>query len=98
MKMASEAKLSLKSGSEYLYDGLIVLAPKVSGIGVDVTVDNIMEFVDNGGNLFVAAAPVYSSFIEKVNEVCGKEQETKGPAPTGEKGRRSAVQPIKPTT
>lgn len=43
----------LKDYGEYAYDNLVIIAPSAEMFGVDITVDDIVDFVDSGRNLIL---------------------------------------------
>lgn len=48
-KSADDASLALTKFGEYLYDHLILFAPSVDEFGGSLSVEEITEFVDGGG-------------------------------------------------
>ena len=55
-KMADDPNLALVKYGEYLYDNLIILAPSVEEFGGTVDVASLTGFVDQGGNILIAAS------------------------------------------
>nr|CAH8823846.1 unnamed protein product [Trichobilharzia regenti] len=72
-KLADDPSLSLKHLGEYIYSGLILLAPSVSEFGGSVNVNQIIDFVDDGGNLVVVAGPNVGESIRELGSQCGVE-------------------------
>ncbi|CAH8442627.1 hypothetical protein MS3_00005464 [Schistosoma haematobium] len=72
-KLADESSISLKYLGEYLYSGLIILAPSVSEFGGALNVKEITNFVDDGGNLVVVAGPNVGESIRELGSECGVE-------------------------
>lgn len=72
-KLADDSSLSLKHLGEYLYSGLIILAPSVSEFGGTINVNEITNFVDDGGNLVVVAGPNVGESIRELGSDCGVE-------------------------
>lgn len=54
-KLADDANLILSKYGEYLYKNLIIFAPSVLEFGGQVDTESITRFIDDGGNLLVAA-------------------------------------------
>lgn len=55
-KLADDSNLALSKYGEYLYDHLIVFAPSVEEFGGTIDLGALTDFVDNGGNVLVAAS------------------------------------------
>ena len=55
-KLADDSNLALSKYGEYLYDNLIIFAPSVEEFGGSVDLPALTDFVDNGGNILVAAS------------------------------------------
>lgn len=69
-KSGESKTLPLESDGEYLYDGVVLLAPR-SGLQSKLPVSQLITFVDSGRDLFVATSSGYSSFSHKVAEALG---------------------------
>ena len=54
IRLADDPSLVLKRYGEYLYDHLILFSPSVEEFGGSLSVEEIISFVDNGGNVLVA--------------------------------------------
>lgn len=55
-KMADDPNLALSKYGEYLYDHLIIFAPSVEEFGGTMDVSSLTGFVDQGGNILMAAS------------------------------------------
>ena len=55
-KLADESNLALSKYGVYLYDHLIIFAPSVEEFGGTIDLAALTDFVDNGGNVLVAAS------------------------------------------
>uniref|UniRef100_A0A0N5AKH7 Dolichyl-diphosphooligosaccharide--protein glycosyltransferase 48 kDa subunit n=1 Tax=Syphacia muris TaxID=451379 RepID=A0A0N5AKH7_9BILA len=55
IKSADDQSLALTKFGEHLYDHLIIFAPGVDEFGGSVSIKEIASFIDNGGNVLVAA-------------------------------------------
>jgi len=62
-KVADDSELALMKYNEYLYDHLVLFCPNVVEFGGNVTTKSIIDFIDAGGNVLVAA----NSQIGKTN-------------------------------
>lgn len=54
-KLADDSSLALSKYGEYLYDHLIIFAPSVEEFGGSIDNTALTNFIDNGGNVLVAA-------------------------------------------
>ncbi|CAI0473544.1 unnamed protein product, partial [Linum tenue] len=70
-KLADDPKLSLQRYGQYLYDGLILFAPSVERFGGALDVAAVLDFVDSGHDLIVAADTTASDLIKSVATECG---------------------------
>jgi len=55
IKNFDDPTLVLKKYGDYLYDHLVLLAPTVDDLGGGLTADSVVQFIDDGGNVLVAA-------------------------------------------
>ena len=63
--------IKLTEYGESLYNNLIILSPSSKQIG-DLSYKDILTFIDNGNNLFIAINENYSNdFIGKIADRCG---------------------------
>lgn len=74
---AEATDIELTQYGEYLFDNIIVFAPKADGFG-SIDADDITEFVRSGHNLVVAAAKETSDSIRELTEHFGVEIDHKG--------------------
>ncbi|KAL3702205.1 hypothetical protein R1sor_020227 [Riccia sorocarpa] len=71
-KLADDTKLALQRYGEYLYDALILFAPSVEGhLGGNLDVAAILDFVDSGHDLILAADTHTSDLIRDIATECG---------------------------
>ncbi|CAO2830310.1 unnamed protein product [Amaranthus hypochondriacus] len=71
-KLADDRKISLQRYGHYLYDGLILFSPSSDSIGDgSLKLDDILDFVDSGHDLILAANVNASNFIRNVASECG---------------------------
>ncbi len=54
-KLADDADLALSKYNEYLYDHVILFCPNVVEFGGSLSTKSIIDFIDAGGNVLVAA-------------------------------------------
>jgi oligosaccharyltransferase complex subunit beta len=72
-RMADNANLALTRYGERLYDNLIIFAPSVEEFGGDVSVQSILQFIDDGGNVLVGASSTIGSPLRELASDCGVE-------------------------
>jgi len=63
---ASDEKLEIIKYEESLYDHLILLAPETQYYGNDVTAKQLIEFIDKGGNILLAANEKTGNTMEEL--------------------------------
>ncbi|CAI5965059.1 unnamed protein product [Closterium sp. NIES-64] len=71
LRAARDSSLVLQKYGEYLYDAAIILAPEVSSFGGVVDVAAILDFVDSGHDLILAADSGASDTIRDIALECG---------------------------
>lgn len=69
--LSSETGVKLKEWDEYKYDHLILLTPRVAEFSQSFSVRDVLEFVDGGGNVVVAADTGFSKKIGELAQECG---------------------------
>ncbi|MBA0601653.1 hypothetical protein Gorai_004825, partial [Gossypium raimondii] len=70
-KLADDPKIALQRYGQYLYDALILFCPSVERFGGSIDVAAIVNFVDSGHDLIVAADVNASDLIREVGTECG---------------------------
>ncbi|KAF8406391.1 hypothetical protein HHK36_008478 [Tetracentron sinense] len=70
-KLADDPKISLQRYGQYLYDGLILLSPTIERFGGSLDLAAVLEFVDSGHDLIVAADASASDLIRDIATECG---------------------------
>ncbi|CAL8105942.1 unnamed protein product [Calicophoron daubneyi] len=73
IKVADDSTLSLMKYGEYTYGHVIILAPSVSEFGGSLNVKEIVNFIDHGGNVVVAASSDVGEAIRELGSECGVE-------------------------
>lgn len=68
-KVADDSDLALSKYGEYLFDHVLLFCPNVVEFGGNVTTKSIIDFIDEGGNVLVAAS---SQLTEPVKEIAGE--------------------------
>lgn len=79
-KLADDANLVLSKYGEYLYKNLVIFAPSVEEFGGDISVEKISEFIDEGGNVLVAASSKSGEALRELATECGFEVDEDGAA------------------
>jgi len=72
-KSADDPGLDLFSYGNRIYDHLILFCPSVEDFGGSIKVSTITDFIDNGGNLFVAADSSIGEPLRELAAECGVE-------------------------
>ncbi|XP_043709675.1 dolichyl-diphosphooligosaccharide--protein glycosyltransferase 48 kDa subunit-like [Telopea speciosissima] len=72
-KLADDPKLTLQRYGQYLYDGLIIFSPTIERFGGSLDLAAVLDFVDSGHDLIVAADASASDLIRDIATECGVE-------------------------
>ncbi|GAB1604552.1 dolichyl-diphosphooligosaccharide--protein glycosyltransferase 48 kDa subunit-like [Argonauta hians] len=72
-KTADDSSLALVKYGEFLYDNLIIFSPSVEEFGGSIDVAAITNFIDNGGNVLVAASSSIGDPLREIATECGVE-------------------------
>ncbi|XP_033120799.1 dolichyl-diphosphooligosaccharide--protein glycosyltransferase 48 kDa subunit-like [Anneissia japonica] len=72
-KSADDSNLKLTSYGEYLYEHLILFCPSVEEFGGNIGEDTVLDFIDGGGNVLVAAGSSIGDPIREIGSNCGVE-------------------------
>lgn len=72
-KLTSDPSLALNRYGEYLFDGLILFAPSAENFGGSVDAAGILDFVDSGRDLIIAADFGMSDTVRDIANECGVE-------------------------
>merc|ERR1712013_850071 len=72
-KLADDPGLTLTKHGEYLYKNLVIFSPSVEEFGGSISVAAITKFVDEGGNVLVAAGSNVGTPIRELGSDCGIE-------------------------
>jgi oligosaccharyltransferase complex subunit beta len=75
---ADDPAITLTEYGEYLYDHLIIFAPTVEEFGGLIDVPSILDFIDEGHNVLIAADSSVSDPIREIAEECGVEFDEEG--------------------
>jgi len=78
VRLAEDPGLALKRYGEYLYDDMILLTPTAEELGGGLTAESVIEFVDDGGNVFIAAGPDTGDLLRDIASECGIELDESG--------------------
>ncbi len=65
-KVADDPSISLKKYGAFLYDHLVLFSPTVEEFGGTLSVEGIAEFIDNGGNVFVAGSSQTGDILREI--------------------------------
>ncbi|KAI3725862.1 hypothetical protein L1987_65658 [Smallanthus sonchifolius] len=70
-KLSDDPKIALQRYGQHLYDGLILFAPATERFGGSLDLAAILDFVDSGKDLIVAADENASDLIRSIAAECG---------------------------
>ncbi|KAL6546049.1 Dolichyl-diphosphooligosaccharide--protein glycosyltransferase 48 kDa subunit [Orobanche gracilis] len=70
-KLADDPKLALQRYGQYLYDAVILFSPTVDRYGGSIDAASLIDFVDSGHDLILAADASASELIREVAAECG---------------------------
>ena len=79
-KVADDSGLQIKKYGQYLYDHIIVFSPTVEEFGGDLSAEAITEFIDEGGNILIAANSNVGEVLREVASEVGFEVDDDGTA------------------
>lgn len=70
-KLSDDPKIALQRYGQYLYDGLVLFSPTTERFGGSLDVASVLDFVDSGKDLIVAADSSASDLIRNIAAECG---------------------------
>eukprot|EP00850_Spirogloea_muscicola_P006425 SM000030S11434 [mRNA] locus=s30:599783:604452:- [translate_table: standard] len=70
-KLADDSSLALQKYGQYLYDAAIIFAPKAESFGGSMSLAAILDFIDSGHDLVLAADLGPSDLIRDIATECG---------------------------
>ncbi|WOK93109.1 dolichyl-diphosphooligosaccharide--protein glycosyltransferase 48 kDa subunit [Canna indica] len=70
-KLADDPALAIRRYGQYLYDGLVLLSPSVQRFGGSLDLAAVLDFVDAGHDLILAADSSASDLIREIATECG---------------------------
>ncbi|XP_041015786.1 dolichyl-diphosphooligosaccharide--protein glycosyltransferase 48 kDa subunit [Juglans microcarpa x Juglans regia] len=70
-KLSDDPKIGLQRYGQYLYDGLILFCPTTERFGGSIDLTAILDFVDSGHDLIIAADTNASDLIREISTECG---------------------------
>jgi len=79
-KVADDSGLQIKKYGQYLYEHIIVFSPSVEEFGGDLSAEAITEFIDDGGNILIAANSNVGEVLREVASEVGFEVDDDGTA------------------
>jgi len=79
-KLADDATLMLMKYGEFLFEHLVVFAPSVEEFGGALNVAEIVKFIDEGGNVLLAASSDVGDAVRELASECGFEFDDEGTA------------------
>ncbi|KAF3660690.1 Dolichyl-diphosphooligosaccharide--protein glycosyltransferase 48 kDa subunit [Capsicum annuum] len=70
-KLADDPRVALQRYGQYLYDALILFSPTIESLGGSLNAAAILDFVDSGHDLILAADASASDLIREIATECG---------------------------
>ncbi|XP_051135012.1 dolichyl-diphosphooligosaccharide--protein glycosyltransferase 48 kDa subunit-like [Andrographis paniculata] len=70
-KLADDPKLALQRYGQYFYDAVVLFAPTTDRFGGSINAASLLEFVDSGRDLILAADSSASELIRDIAVECG---------------------------
>ncbi|XP_073296383.1 dolichyl-diphosphooligosaccharide--protein glycosyltransferase 48 kDa subunit-like [Primulina huaijiensis] len=70
-KLSGDPTIAVKRYGQYLYDGLIIFSPSSDRFGGSLDVEGVLDFVDSGHDLILAADSNASDLIRNIAAECG---------------------------
>ncbi|KAK6136808.1 hypothetical protein DH2020_029443 [Rehmannia glutinosa] len=70
-KLADDPKLALQRYGKYMYDAVILFSPTIDRFGGSIDAASLLEFVDSGHDLILAADASASELIREIAVECG---------------------------
>jgi len=80
VKAADDPSLQLSRYGEYIYQNLVIFAPGVEEFGGALSVEAIVEYIDEGGNVLVAGSRDAADLIRELVTEVGVEMDEEGAA------------------
>jgi oligosaccharyltransferase complex subunit beta len=68
---ASSPDLQLSKYGDYLYDNLVIFAPQVEEFGGSLTIDALLNFIDDGRHVLIAGDSQVSEPVRELAQECG---------------------------
>lgn len=78
VKAANDASVKIFKYGDLLYDNLLIMAPNSETFGASVDVNQVLKFIDAGGNLLVAADQTVRDAVRSLANECGLEFDNTG--------------------
>ncbi|KAK6152969.1 hypothetical protein DH2020_012608 [Rehmannia glutinosa] len=70
-KLADDPTIAVKRYGQYLYDGLILFSPSTERFGGSLDVEGVLDFVDSGHDLILAADSNAADLVRNIAAECG---------------------------
>jgi len=77
-KSADDPSIVLKKYGSYLFDHLVLFSPSVEEFGGSLSVEGVTEFIDDGGNVFIAGSSLTGDILREIASECGFEADEEG--------------------
>jgi len=77
-KVADDPSIVIKKYGKHLYDHLVIFSPTVEELGGSLSVEAIVEFIDDGGNVLMAGSSSTGDVLREIASECGFEADEEG--------------------
>lgn len=77
-KVADDPSIVIKKYGKYLYENLVIFSPTVEELGGSLSVEAIVEFIDDGGNVLMAGSSTTGDVLREIASECGFEADEEG--------------------
>ena len=65
-KVADDPSIVLKKYGSFLYDHLVIFSPSVEEFGGSLSVEGVTDFIDAGGNVFIAGSTLTGDILREI--------------------------------
>ncbi|RXG59985.1 Dolichyl-diphosphooligosaccharide--protein glycosyltransferase 48 kDa subunit [Armadillidium vulgare] len=78
VKSADDPSLQITKYGEHIYNNLVILSPGVEEFGGSLSLEAIVEFIDEGGNVLIAGSSETTDLIRELGTEVGVEMDEEG--------------------
>jgi len=77
-KVADDPSIVIKAYGKHLYQNMVIFSPTVEELGGSLSVEAIVDFIDDGGNLLMAGSSNTGDVLRDIASECGFEADEEG--------------------